>query len=593
MSRVVARASPSFAHLSSNPSPFERWGTKKASFAPRIRRAVAAPSRARGQTSVHKPVTREVRARDAKSADGNSRANAHDKPSSSFAGEPNARSGEDEEDGARARASASAGDAPAEASAADVLKFTLPTMLIWLAEPLLSLVDTSVVGMASTIELAAMAPGSVYAGYPAYLLMAGLATAITTMIAQDRLLAAKGGPEDEDERTVSMGLLTGIFIAVVMSAVLIAAHKPLLAAYIGAANVGVLPHANAYSVIRLLSLPIGIAIAVAESSFLASKDPWTPLKVVTVTTVVNLVLDVWFVTKLGWGIKGAAWATTIAQVVAVALLVRALIKRGPEIDKVKKMLAESAQRASTSNFNLPRELRSLRNVGAPALRLPMKLPDFRFLTRVRSIAAPVMCVLFIKCVFVGWIVRTATYISPEASAANGVLFTVYFFFAVIGDGVSQASQTFLPPTLGDFDKASKLAFRILFVAVGIGMFNACVSGFVPMKFPGLFTKSQAVIELMFIATPFMCAALLAHTASMASEGCLLACRDGKFMVAAYVPNSLLSIVTLNYLLSQGWGVCSSWMALTQFHFVRLIINSVRLSLRGSSPLNRELGVGVA
>ena len=58
----------------------------------------------------------------------------------------------------------------------DLMRFTLPTMAIWLCDPLLSLVDTSVVGLSSgTLELAAIAPGSVYAGYPAYLLATGFA----------------------------------------------------------------------------------------------------------------------------------------------------------------------------------------------------------------------------------------------------------------------------------------------------------------------------------------------------------------------------------------------------------------------------------
>ena len=53
------------------------------------------------------------------------------------------------------------------ASVRDLLRFTMPTMAIWLCDPLLSLVDTSVVGLSSgTIELAAIAPGSVYSGYP-------------------------------------------------------------------------------------------------------------------------------------------------------------------------------------------------------------------------------------------------------------------------------------------------------------------------------------------------------------------------------------------------------------------------------------------
>ena len=91
----------------------------------------------------------------------------------------------------------------------DLMRFTVPTMAIWLCDPLLSLVDTSVVGLSSgTLELAAIAPGSVYAGYPAYLLATGFAVATTSMVGQDRLLARRGGAEDEDERTVASAIMT-------------------------------------------------------------------------------------------------------------------------------------------------------------------------------------------------------------------------------------------------------------------------------------------------------------------------------------------------------------------------------------------------
>ena len=100
-------------------------------------------------------------------------------------------------------------DATKEASVKDLMRFTLPTMAIWLCDPLLSLVDTSVVGLSSgTLELAAIAPGSVYAGYPAYLLATGFAVATTSMVGQDRLLARRGGAEDEDERTVASAIMT-------------------------------------------------------------------------------------------------------------------------------------------------------------------------------------------------------------------------------------------------------------------------------------------------------------------------------------------------------------------------------------------------
>ena len=86
---------------------------------------------------------------------------------------------------------------------ARLVRFTLPTMAIWLSGPILSMVDTAVVGTASTLELAAMTPGGVYVDYPSYLLSSSLAVATTTLVAQERMrkkkktrVNAKGELED-------------------------------------------------------------------------------------------------------------------------------------------------------------------------------------------------------------------------------------------------------------------------------------------------------------------------------------------------------------------------------------------------------------
>ena len=547
-------------------------------------RATQTPSRARdGCVATRASVVVADDAQDDAFADENG-ANAVEEDASATVLAPNADA---DADAASDENEAETDEDTANASVRDLMKFTLPTMAIWLCEPLLSLVDTSVVGLSSsTIELAAIAPGSVYAGYPAYLLATGFAVATTSMVGQDRLLARRGGLVDEDERTVASAIATAVFVASVSAALLILVHKPALTAYIGPANVELLPYAFIYSVIRILALPVAIVTAVSQAAFLAVQDPWTPLRAVSLTTVLNLVLDVWFVCGLGWGIAGAAGATSLSQVITMSLLIRALVKRGPEIDKVRAMVAEATERAKLSSF-AENKSRAVMNIGAPALRLPFKRPRDGFLSRLISISGPVMMVAAIKCVFVGWVVRAGTSISPEASAANGVLLTVYFFFAVIGEGVSQAAQAFLPPQLGNFKKAKELAFRIMLVAVVVGFFNAIASGLLPSLFPQLFTKSEAVIELMNEAIPFMSLALFAHTGSMASEGCLLAARDGVFMSLSYIPNSILSCITLTILSARGFGVQSSWIALFQFHVFRLIINAVRLRM-GSSPLKKSL-----
>ena len=56
-----------------------------------------------------------------------------------------------------------------------LVRFTLPTMAIWVCGPILGMIDTAVVGSASTLELAAMSPGGVYVDYPSYLISSALA----------------------------------------------------------------------------------------------------------------------------------------------------------------------------------------------------------------------------------------------------------------------------------------------------------------------------------------------------------------------------------------------------------------------------------
>ena len=91
-------------------------------------------------------------------------------------------------------------------SIAELLAFTLPTMAIWLCDPILSLLDTAMVGLTSTIELAAISPASVYVGHTCYILCSAFAVSATALIARDRIVARrKNTPEavEEDARTVN------------------------------------------------------------------------------------------------------------------------------------------------------------------------------------------------------------------------------------------------------------------------------------------------------------------------------------------------------------------------------------------------------
>ena len=48
-------------------------------------------------------------------------------------------------------------------------------------------------------------------------------------------------------------------------------------------------------------------------------DSFTPLLFLLTTCILNVIMDLWFVAGLGWGVAGAAWATIIAQTISAIL----------------------------------------------------------------------------------------------------------------------------------------------------------------------------------------------------------------------------------------------------------------------------------
>ncbi len=58
----------------------------------------------------------------------------------------------------------------------------------------------------------------------------------------------------------------------------------------------------------------------------AKGDSRTPLRILTISCVMNIVLDLVFVAGFGWSVDGAAWATVISQVVSAILTSRVIFK---------------------------------------------------------------------------------------------------------------------------------------------------------------------------------------------------------------------------------------------------------------------------
>ncbi|MBP5532317.1 MAG: MATE family efflux transporter [Lentisphaeria bacterium] len=74
-----------------------------------------------------------------------------------------------------------------------------------------------------------------------------------------------------------------------------------------------LEHAEMYMRINSLGLLFTFGYGMFAAAMRGLGDSRHPLAFIILSSVTNLVLDIWFVKYLRWGVAGAAWATVIAQ----------------------------------------------------------------------------------------------------------------------------------------------------------------------------------------------------------------------------------------------------------------------------------------
>lgn len=195
-----------------------------------------------------------------------------------------------------------------------------PTILSNLTVPLLGAVDTAVMGhlpdaaYVGAVAVGAMIFSFVYWGF-GFLRMGTVGFAAQ----------AKGsGDTDEIRAVLARALLVGVALAFVILALQTPVRLGALAIIDGAPQVERL--AGAYFDMRIWGAPATLANYSLLGWLLGMQYVRTALVVQVFINGLNVVLDLWFVLDLGWGVEGVALATAIAQY-AGAFLALFLVRR--------------------------------------------------------------------------------------------------------------------------------------------------------------------------------------------------------------------------------------------------------------------------
>nr|XP_009592832.1 protein DETOXIFICATION 46, chloroplastic-like [Nicotiana tomentosiformis] len=127
------------------------------------------------------------------------------------------------------------------AQVVEIVKFSGPAVGLWVCGPLMSLIDTAVIGQGSSIELAALGPGTVFCENTSYVFMF-LSIATSNLVAT----ALAGQDKNEVQHQISILLFIGLACGVVMFVFTRLFGTWGLTAFTGAKNTEIINAANTY-----------------------------------------------------------------------------------------------------------------------------------------------------------------------------------------------------------------------------------------------------------------------------------------------------------------------------------------------------------
>ena len=381
-----------------------------------------------------------------------------------------------------------------KASKREMLTFAIPALGIFLANPLLSNIDNAFVGRTvGTAGLAALSPATICTDQMLYLF--SFLSRATTGIVSRAYGAKEDGQGDVSaaqkagSAPFTVSIVSGLCLSVVY-----ALYTPNMLA---ALNVDPILRVASSSYIYWRGAIAWAALAqsVALSVLLATRDAITPLKIVTMAAVVNILGDagmcVW---PLQAGCAGAAAATSFATLFSSGFMLKVLAE--------KKLLPKIAVPTKA-------EMKGLLEYMGPLLAITI--------TRLVGFLA---------------MQKAAMRLGVQSLAAYQICINTMIFFLLFGEPLSQISQTKLPALIDAEDGESVLA--TLKSVLSLAGFTALGVGLLPYLFltfgSSAFSADPAVQLLTSQTAPAIFMAVATAIMTVAIDGAMLASKDFGFIL---------------------------------------------------------------
>lgn len=342
-------------------------------------------------------------------------------------------------------------------------KLAIPAIIAGIAEPLLSITDTAIVGNIQENSTEALAAVGIAGSFISALvwILAQTRSAISATVSQ--YLGAK--KIDEIETLPAQIIAINLLLSITIYIVTIFFAEDIFQLY--NADGIVLKYSVEYYKIRAIGYPLTLFIFSCFGVFRGLQNTFWPMVISIVGAVLNIGLD--FVLVYGiegffvpMNVKGAAWASVIAQAIMAILSGILLLKKTPFNFKIV--------------FPFNKEIKNLLSI------------SFNLIIRALSLNVA----LYLANSF-------ATKYGNNYIAAQTIAFQIWLFFAFFIDGYASVGNIVSGKLLGEknYKKMWQLSIKLSKYSIIIAIILAVICGIFYIKIGKLFSNDEQVLQSFY------------------------------------------------------------------------------------------------
>lgn len=313
--------------------------------------------------------------------------------------------------------------------------------------------------------------------------------------------------------------------------------------------------------IRGVSLPSVLLNYIVFGFSIAMQDSVAPVLSIVTAFFINVLGDYVLVGRLGYGLSGAAVATTVSSYLGSIVALRHLFKR--------------------YDIRIPRNARSNASAGS-AVSVGGSVAWGKILSR-RGLA------MFFNAsgpLLAGAMVNTLTYsagarissftVNPALStievAAHQVVMQSWWFLSYFSSPLSLVAQAVIPKDLvkGNSKRAQKMVVLLLQLATAVAAVVTVLNVLLITRFPGVFTKNIEIQQIVRRVLVSSSVSLFVICLTTALDGIFIGCGKVRDFLNASVISTTAAWVCFAYSIRNRVGLSGAWNGLLTFSAFRML-----------------------